>query len=359
MRRPLVILVLLVVFMSLPPLVQNIYEKQSTVEAAIQPLYFRTIEDVRPFLDKLLSTDQNNLGALIARGEVDELVGNLLGAVEWYDKAVSHDSNNVTALIHQAKTLFHLGRYADAIDSYDRVLNIHPNDTDVLMEKGTVLDAFKKYEDATDLFDRVLSIDPNNTQAYIKKAGTLQAQGHLEDAIELYDTVIGRADLAYKERINALMSKEALIHINIPAENEARINALMSKGSALTTMGRNNEALEIYYKVASEVSSGHVCIGQSYQVVEAAADILDTLGRHEERDKFLKSHKLPVGGNNCPHELDKDPFYGKEFLRAFVCANINVTNPSSVTSLYPSASEERSYPFCQHQHVRVINLETN
>ena len=84
--------------------------------------------------------------------------GNYTGAIKNLDKALSIDPNNVGALTNKGRALDHLDNYIEATKYIDKALAINPDYVPALENKGIILFDTSNRTEAKKYIDKALSL---------------------------------------------------------------------------------------------------------------------------------------------------------------------------------------------------------
>ena len=203
--------------------------------------------------------------------------------------------DNCNALFIKGNALYGLGRYEEAIAVYDQILEILPPKNygtlhNTLLNKALALRQLEHYEEVIELYDRIQPpFTRHNCEILNSKGYALQQLGRYEEALELYDRVLAIRFNDDKER--TLCGKwialcelgryedvttscdQALASKPLTPNSHS---AVVSKGHALSALGRDAEAIELYDRLLE------VLPHDDYGVILYKGLALDNLGRDEE-----------------------------------------------------------------------------
>ena len=162
--------------------------------------------------------------------------------------------------IERGMALREQGRSEEAIQAFDEVIKFEPVDADMWLNKGRVLMLLERSEEAIQAFDEVIKFEPENDDAWLNKGLILMFLERYEEAIQTFD-------------------KKLLIH---PFSSDIS-SVLGGKGKSLESLGRHEEAKQVYTKVKS--------IQKSDLLVEKGLTLWKQ-GRMEDAIRLFKSAVL-------------------------------------------------------------------
>ncbi|MDW7731208.1 MAG: tetratricopeptide repeat protein [Methanolobus sp.] len=148
---------------------------------------------------------------------------------------------------------FRLGKYEDALDSVDSLLKICPGNALDWSNRGLALFNLGRHEEAATAFGRALEIDPEFAGAWCSRGSCLIQLGRYEEAIESFDKARENAEI-----MDFSFPRFTWVSSTSNKELKADISqACYLKGTALSILGRNKEALEAFDE-ALEARPGYV-----------------------------------------------------------------------------------------------------
>lgn len=259
--------------------------------AMMPPGWSNTVPKIRPILDAILREHPDNVGALIAQGELSQLLHQ--NTSRWYEKALALDPENVTALIDYSLDLIENQKYDKALNTLNKSLLINPNNTKANILMGNILVNLGRFPQAIASYDRALSIDPYDITAMTEKGNALAAEGKNDEGMN----VLNRALSIAPEGVNS-----------------KNIWTWLGKAHILANSGIYDGAISIYDNI--------IAIDHYSSAVHAKAELLKSMGKDQEAKKIEEQYYVPGG----PSELEAveylDEFGGKIFLRIFACAYV-------------------------------------
>ena len=141
----------------------------------------------RPYIDKLLEIDPQNVGALSKKGESLAIYYNKLDeAISYFDKVLEIDPNNVNASYNKGEAFFQLDKFEDAITWYDKSLQKDPNHVGSLSSKGYALAKIGNFEQSNFYLDKAIKIAPDNADVLYKKGSSMIVQKNPNEALSYF-----------------------------------------------------------------------------------------------------------------------------------------------------------------------------
>ena len=137
------------------------------------------------YLTKALQITPNNSTALVARGDVYELMGNTTAAREDYRKSLAINRDFVPALNNLSYLLAQEGgdkNLNEALPLIQRAKRLAPGDPRVLDTMGWVLSRRGAHSSALAEFDEAKKLTPNNPTIYYHLGATYVAMNKLDEA---------------------------------------------------------------------------------------------------------------------------------------------------------------------------------
>jgi len=199
-------------------------ERERTIEvrrsAAIQQLNSGLSGSALRAVNALVADFPGAASAHMARGGVNQRLGNLEAAIEDYSRAIEIDPTfaeayNVRAGLHEA-----LGQLDDAEADYDRAIALNPETASLYNNRGFVHLQRGDLDAALADYSRAIELDPTEDNAFVSRAGIHIERGDLDAALADYNSAI--------------------------AANPSNANALNSRAAVLTDLGDLDAALDDY-----------------------------------------------------------------------------------------------------------------
>jgi tetratricopeptide (TPR) repeat protein len=253
------------------------------------------------------------IGKLAREGYELQYAGKHEEAIDFFDKVLKIDFPFPDAFkIWRSKgeSLEKLGKYEEAIKSYEETLkaNHYWNNqhSDLLNRKGELLEKLGKEEEALESYresiksyvktlpedtDNITFFNEKKYQLYQKnKKSLLEKMGRHKEAIEVTEDEIKKSEWdARKIAFNRAEAEIFLKRLDEGLEREPLHHGIMRfRGSALTTLGRFDEALESYDKALKIINPKKDPYSYAWAATEKA-ETLNEIKRHEEALESLRS----------------------------------------------------------------------
>jgi tetratricopeptide (TPR) repeat protein len=209
-------------------------------------------------------------------------------AIECYDKAIELNPGVKYALINKCSALDKIGRFDEALKCIDKALERDPKDAKIWEFKAGILYDLGKFDDVLVCINEALEIEPENYGFLGNKAYTLHKLGRTDDALECIDKAlkINQKDaiLWYQKGRITKDFNEAIKYFDKALEfNPDHVEALCSKGSELSNIGKYDDALKIFDEVEKKCEGYDTC-----EIISMSKGItLSKMGKSEEAIKHF------------------------------------------------------------------------
>ncbi|ENN96338.1 hypothetical protein J422_02619 [Methanocaldococcus villosus KIN24-T80] len=143
------------------------------------------------FLDKALSLNPENIGAIYLKGVILKRLGRYEEALECFKKLI--DEMNIRwldAIRHAASTCLVLDKLDDAERYVNMGLKIKNRDISLWYFKALIHEYRGNLDEALKCFQKVVNIYPNHVKAYLSMAKIYEKKGDYDKAIKYYETAL-------------------------------------------------------------------------------------------------------------------------------------------------------------------------
>ena len=145
-------------------------------------------------LDKALSLDPEDIGALTNRGNVLANLGRLEDALTAHDTALGFASDYAMAHSNRGNVLVSLGRHEEAIEAFSKAIELDPSDDDLWHNRGRAYFEASRPVAALADFSKAVALAPNRVESYIGIGQALDRLGDLPGATQAYTAAIDLSD---------------------------------------------------------------------------------------------------------------------------------------------------------------------
>jgi tetratricopeptide (TPR) repeat protein len=185
-------------------------------------------------------------------------------AIECYNKALEINPRNKYALINKCGVLQEISRFDETLECINKALEIYPKDAEFWNFKAGILYDLSQFDDALVCVNKALKIEPENCKFLGNKALILRKLDRTDDALESINKAlkINQKDayLWYQKGTLAEDFNEAIKYFGKALEfNPDFVEALCSKGSNLSNIGKYDEALKIFDEVENKCEKYDKC----------------------------------------------------------------------------------------------------
>jgi tetratricopeptide (TPR) repeat protein len=125
-------------------------------------------------------------------GVVDEKLGNMREAAQFYEGAIDTNKDNVPARVALGRLYITFGAAAQALETIKPSLDKHPDDPGLLTVRAAARDVLKDMPGALADAEHAVQLAPSNEDAVGVLAGLYQANGQSDKALALLDGTIKR-----------------------------------------------------------------------------------------------------------------------------------------------------------------------
>lgn len=216
-------------------------------------------------LDEALQMDPGNVtlwqtkGSILAlMDEKDKANSAFQRADQILNQSIKRCPEDVAALMSKARALQGMGKSDEAIKAVDRAIELDPESIEVRLLKAETLILAGRYNESVEVYDQTIEVMPANDTSMLafilgSKGMSLYDAGRYEEAVIAYDRAI---------EVSSEQSSDYLL-------------AFSNKGLALLKLGKPQEALDIFNKIAVMAP---VHFGDEYAMGLA----FKALGRYDE-----------------------------------------------------------------------------
>ncbi|KAF2433081.1 TPR-like protein [Tothia fuscella] len=128
-----------------------------------QSTSFANQEQAIEYLEKSVSSDQNDAQSWYLLGRCYMAQQKYPKAYEAYQQAVYRDGRNPTFWCSIGVLYYQINQYRDALDAYSRAIRLNPNISEVWYDLGTLYESCNNQTaDALDAYQRAADLDPTN-----------------------------------------------------------------------------------------------------------------------------------------------------------------------------------------------------
>lgn len=210
-------------------------------------------------------------------------------------------STSVKQLHQQADFLLDQGNLIEARKVYETICELDENDSDAWLMKGAIDGETGKVDDAISHVKKAIYIEPTFADAYHTLAQLLLSRGR---ATEARDSLLKAVELdpEYTEAWVALAGVQGQLQDESGAEHSSRqalsqdsslADARMILGNALSSQGKNLEAVEAYQEV-TRLKPHHQASWSRLGIVQMQLNDIDAAEISLEKALKLDANDLPV-----------------------------------------------------------------
>jgi tetratricopeptide (TPR) repeat protein len=216
--------------------------------------------DLDPQTSLASMPDKNSLGAEIwvANGQVFEMKGNYVAAMNEYTKALEKEPDNLAALQAVARLQLRQEQYDNAVASYQKVVKVGPT-AENYSELGSAQQKAGKLQDAQASLRQAVTLDSGVPRYRNNLAGVLVAMGRSDEAVaelqQIFPPAVANYNVAYLHYLNKNMAAtqqhlQSALQADPNLQQARDLMALISKSqagqSAVATVGVANQVYQTY-----------------------------------------------------------------------------------------------------------------
>ncbi|CAG9538646.1 unnamed protein product [Cercopithifilaria johnstoni] len=236
--------------------VLNLLQGASKLEEAIQ------------YSEQALSVDRYNANALVNRGNIFFVLGDLDKAAQYYKEALSNEASCLQALYNLGYVQRLQGKLEGALECFYKLHNILLNNVQVLCQLASIYEQLGDKAQAIELYSQANSLAPTDSAILSKLANIYDSEGDRSQAFQChYDSYryfpsnistiewLGAyyIDAQYPEKAATYFEKASMIE-----PNEIKWQLMMA--SCLRRSGYYQKAFELYQKIHEKFPENIDCL---------------------------------------------------------------------------------------------------
>ena len=251
-------------------------------------------------------------------GVVDEKLGNIREAANFYQGAIQSNADNVNARTRLARLYLFSGAPDQAMTLIKPSIDKHPDDAGLLTVRAAARIQLKDQAGALSDAERAVSIAPTNEDAISVLAGVYKSQGETDKARNLLEEAIGKSPASVELRL-------ALAQLYAGTGQQPRVEALLVD-LVRVQPGEKAHRLRLaqYYLTQNRNDDAEKTLRQAIQDLPAERELktglVQFLAARRSREAAEKELTTMIGANPKDYELKflLVQFYeqGKEFAKA-------------------------------------------
>ena len=223
------------------------------------------------FGEQIFAVDPRTAAALVNRGNVYFVLGQMAKALDDYDRAIRISPGLAEAWVCRGSVWLFRREHDRAIEDYSHAIKIDSRSVKGYLGRSMVFSDKGNIKAAFEDLDAVLKLGPNNAEVYYRRGNARRLSGDTNGALEDYKHAqdldpslsgphFGRGCIYYAQR----ELKAAVAELTKAIELDARTpHALMIRGYALLAMGKDADAdrdfkraLAILPQLKDEIDAG-------------------------------------------------------------------------------------------------------
>ena len=209
--------------------------------------------------DKGIELKPDDIDNYYGRSLVLDRDGQFEEAEQSFRKGLEIDPENAYMVHQLGHTIDHQGRHEEAEAYFVKSMELHDSiEWFTCLADNLTLQG--KYDQAKEALQKAIEKDPNQAGAYLYMGRILEMQNQPEQAKETYQ-------LAIRSEDPAMRSEKETDYIN-----------LVNRATAMTQLGRHEEALTLFRQYLWDSYSTHLNDSHNFYVAKS----LESLGRYEE-----------------------------------------------------------------------------
>uniref|UniRef100_A0A915PX99 Uncharacterized protein n=1 Tax=Setaria digitata TaxID=48799 RepID=A0A915PX99_9BILA len=254
------------------------------------------LEDAIQFSEQALAFDRYNANALVNRGNIFFVLGDLDKASQYYREALSNEVSCLQALYNLGYVQRLQGKLHAALESFYKLHNILLNNVEVICQLALVYELLDDRAQAIELYSQANSLAPTDPAILSKLASIYDAEGDKSQAFQChYDSYryfpsnistiewLGAyyVDAQYPEKAATYFEKASIMEPN-------EIKWQLMVASCLRRSGNYQKAFELYRQI-------HGLFPENIECLKFLVRICSDLGMPETKvymEKLSKAEKV-------------------------------------------------------------------
>ncbi|EJD75140.1 OSM-5 protein [Loa loa] len=250
------------------------------------------LEEAIQYSEQALSADRYNANALVNRGNIFFVLGDLEKAAQYYKEALSNEASCLQALYNLGYVQRLQGKLEAALECFYKLHNILLNNVQVLCQLASIYELLEDTAQAIELYSQANSLAPTDPAILSKLASIYDAEGDKSQAFQChYDSYryfpsniatiewLGAyyIDAQYPEKAATYFEKASIME-----PNEIKWQLMMA--SCLRRSGNYQKAFELYQQI-------HGRFPENIECLKFLARICTDLGMPEAKEYMEKLSK--------------------------------------------------------------------
>lgn len=218
---------------------------------------------------RALDIDDADVSALIGSGALHCQMHHFKGGLGYFDRALAIDTQDMVAVVNRSFCLLEMGRLDEAMEGFYTVIKADPTNSSAWVGIGNVQVELEKMEEALDSFQKAYLCEPDDVESTLSIAGLLAWKGRYQEANRFYDKaldIVGNMPFGWMRKglcqeslgshIDALFCYFRACAIEADGDDHKSM-ASMHRGAIMKRIGNLAEALD-YYEKAVEICGDNV-----------------------------------------------------------------------------------------------------
>ncbi|KAK0425986.1 hypothetical protein QR680_009488 [Steinernema hermaphroditum] len=226
------------------------------------------LDEAAQFADQALAVDRYNASALVNRGNIFYVQGDLDRALQHYKEALSVDSSCVQALYNMGLVSRHQGNVEKALDAFYKLHHMLLNNVQVLCQLAAIYESLEDTAQAIELYTQANSLAPTDPGILAKLATIYDNEGDKPQAFEwrvqsyrYYPSNIDVIEWLGAYYIEAQFAERAAKYFekaSLMQPSEIKWQLMMA--TCLRRSGNYQKALELYRQIHKKFPENIECI---------------------------------------------------------------------------------------------------
>jgi tetratricopeptide (TPR) repeat protein len=244
-------------------------------------------------LTRAIELDPLNLGALLARADLNRQTNNLPQAIADYSSYIVIDPRNEEAFAQRARLRLRTNNFTTAEDDFSKAIAVNPKVADYYTERGLIRQRNRQFALAVADFNEAINLDEKQSNAYFWRGLSNAALGRYDLTGVDFTQVRQRPDIAnlYVARMDSVNS--SLYANGLAANEEKRFeqaleplsNAIAVRSDspkALYERGRANLNLGEYETAIADFTASLTFAPNEYQTYDRRAEAWWAMRRYDQ-----------------------------------------------------------------------------
>ncbi|VDN08160.1 unnamed protein product [Thelazia callipaeda] len=264
------------------------------------------LENAIQYSEQALSIDRYNANALVNRGNIFFVLGDMDKAVHYYREALSNEASCLQALYNLGYVQRLQGKLEAALECFYKLHNILLNNVEVVCQLAAIYESLEDTAQAIELYSQANNLAPTDPAILSKLANIYDAEGdksqasqYYHDSYRYFPSNISTIEWLGAYYIDAQFPEKAANYFekaSIMEPHEIKWRLMMA--SCLRRSGMYQKAFESYREIHKRFPDNTECLFQFLSKAEKVRQL--RIQREVDSSQGKRSATASQSGNNFP-----------------------------------------------------------